>query len=181
MRRSLKTSPSRSILRPVTTSGVIEITDKIIDLFKFLIEKRRLSEELYHNHSPRPEKAAQRLFYAVADAYCNANNLDVTPEADTGNGPVDFKLSTGKSSRVLVEIKLSINSKLVAGYNRQLTTYDEAEEALHSIFLIIDVGGTGENIKRVYEKRNERAVREQSAPAVVVVDGRQRVSASKLK
>jgi hypothetical protein len=71
---------------------------------------------LYHAGSPRPEKAAQRLFFAIAYAYCKANNLDVTPEADTGNGPVDFKVSLGFTGRVLVEIKLSTNTKLVRGY-----------------------------------------------------------------
>ena len=69
-----------------------------VDQFQFLIEKRRLSEELYHEGDPRPEKSAQRLFFAVAHAYCKANNLDLTPEADTGNGPVDFKMSSGSQA-----------------------------------------------------------------------------------
>jgi hypothetical protein len=56
---------------------------------------RRFSEELYHAGRPRPEKAAQRLFFAVAHAYCKAHNLDLTPKADTGNGPGDFKVSAG--------------------------------------------------------------------------------------
>jgi hypothetical protein len=103
--------------------GVTSVVDQIIEQFRFLIEERRLSEELYADGVPRPEKAAQRLFFAVAYAYCKANNLDITPEADTGNGPVDFKVSAGFTGRVLVEIKLSTNGKLVAGYTRQLATY----------------------------------------------------------
>lgn len=63
--------------------GVAAIVEKIIERFKFLIEKRRHSEDLYHNGKPRPEKAAQRLFFAIAYAYCEANDLDITPEADT--------------------------------------------------------------------------------------------------
>ena len=89
--------------------GVAIVVKQIIEQFQFLIEKRRLSEDLYHEDHPRPEKAAQRLFFAVAHAYCKANNLD---EADTGNGFVDFKMSSGFTGRVLVEIKLSTNQKL---------------------------------------------------------------------
>ncbi len=97
-------------------NGVSEVVEQIIEQFRFLIEDRRYSEELYFDDEPRPEKSVQRLFYAVAYAYCKANNVDITPEADTGNGPVDFKLSLGFTGRVVVEIKLSRNGKLVAGY-----------------------------------------------------------------
>jgi hypothetical protein len=70
--------------------GVVSAVEQIIEQFRFLIEDRRYSEELYHDGQPRPEKAAQRLFFAVAYSYCKANNLDLTPEADTGNGPSRF-------------------------------------------------------------------------------------------
>src|SRR6202008_2938636 len=98
---------------------------------------------LYHQGSPRPEKAAQRLFFAVAHAYCKANDIDLTPEADTGNGPVDFKMSSGFTGRVLVEIKLSTNPKVVAGYAKQLETYKEAEETTRGFYVMIDVGQMG--------------------------------------
>lgn len=42
--------------------GVAAVVKEIIDQFQFLIEKRRFSEELYHQGKTRPEKAAQRLF-----------------------------------------------------------------------------------------------------------------------
>jgi hypothetical protein len=121
-------------------AGVVSVVDQIIEQFRFLIEDRRFSEELYNAEKPRPEKAAQRLFFAVAYAYCKANNLDLTPEADTGNGPVDFKVSAGFTGRVLVEIKLSTNGKVVKGYSRQLETYKTAEETLKGYYIIVDVG-----------------------------------------
>ncbi len=46
--------------------GVVSVVEQIIEQFRFLIEDRRFSEELYHAGRPRPEKAAQRLFFAVA-------------------------------------------------------------------------------------------------------------------
>lgn len=127
-----------SIRKPATldADGVAAVVEQIIEQFRFLIEDRRLSEELYHAGHPRPEKAAQRLFFAVAHAYCKANDLDLTPEADTGNGPVDFKVSKGFSGRVLVEIKLSRNGKLVDGYTRQLEAYKTAEETVRGYYLV---------------------------------------------
>ena len=56
-------------------NGIAPVVEKIIKQFQFLIENRRLSEELYSNGELRPEKAAQRLFVVVAHAYCKANNL----------------------------------------------------------------------------------------------------------
>jgi hypothetical protein len=143
------------LLNPPTPSpdDIAEIVGQIILQFQFLIEKRRLSEDLYHDDHPRPEKAAQRLFFAVAYAYCKANNLDLTPEADTGNGPVDFKMSSGFNGRVLVEIKLSTNSKVVAGYTRQLQTYEQAEETTRGFYVVINVGVCVEKINSLLQKR----------------------------
>lgn len=152
---------------------------KIIDQFQFLIEKRRLSEDLYHEGNPRPEKAAQRLFFAVAHAYCKANNLDLTPEADTGNGPVDFKMSFGFTGRVLVEIKLSTNSKVVAGYTRQLQTYKAAEETTRGFYVVIDVGNMGRKDKQLIATKNA-AAKSQKTSDIIFIDGRRRPSASKL-
>ena len=129
--------------------GVAHIVDNIIEQFRFLIEDRRFSEELYYGNKPRPEKAAQRLFFAVAYSYCKANDLDLTPEADTGNGPVDFKVSKGFSGRVLVEIKLSTNTKLVRGYTRQLEAYTTAEETERGYYLVIDVGKMGQKAENI--------------------------------
>ena len=160
--------------------GVAAVVEQIIEQFRFLIEDRRFSEELYHAGESRPEKAAQRLFFAVAHAYCKANNLDLTPEADTGNGPVDFKVSKGFSGRVLVEIKLSRNSKLVEGYTRQLETYKTAEETVKGYYLIIDVGQMGGKAKRLIEIRNKTIARSEPASPVIFIDGSRRPSASKL-
>jgi len=161
-------------------AGVVSVVEQIIDQFRFLIEDRRFSEELYNAGKPRPEKAAQRLFFAVAYAYCKANNLDLTPEADTGNGPVDFKVSAGFTGRVLVEIKLSTNGKVVKGYNRQLETYKSAEETLKGYYVIVDVGQMGEKGKNVLALKNEAVAKGEVASPVIFIDGIRRQSASKL-
>jgi hypothetical protein len=161
-------------------AGVSSIVEQIIEQFRFLVEERRFSEELYHAGRPRPEKAAQRLFFAIAYAYCKANNLDVTPEADTGNGPMDFKVSLGFTGRVLVEIKLSTNSKLVKGYTRQLETYKSAEETVKGYYVVVDVGQMGNKAKELIDTKNAAATRHEVTSPVIFVDGSRRVSASKL-
>lgn len=157
--------------------GVVSVVEQIIKQFRFLIEDRRFSE-LYHAGRPRPEKAAQRLFFAVAHAYCKANNLDLTPEADTG--PVDFKVSAGFTGRVLVEIKLSTNGKLVKGYSRQLETYKTAEETRQGYYVVLDVGQMGEKAKNLIATKNAAAARGEVTSPIHYIDALRRPSASKL-
>ena len=170
------------IIQAITqdSASVASVVDQIIEQFIFLIEDRRLSEELYHNGNPRPEKSAQRLFFAVAYAYCKANNLDITPEADTGNGPVDFKVSKGFAGRALVEIKLSRNPKLVEGYTRQLETYKKAEETTLGYYLVIDVGNMGKKAEALLATKNRIGSTGKLISKIDFVDGRRRPSASKL-
>ena len=161
--------------------GVTSVVKQIISQFQFLIEERRISEELYDTDgNPRWEKAAQRLFFVVADTYCKANNIDITPEAETDNGPVDFKASVGYNGRVLVELKLSKNTKLLPGYTRQLEKYKSAESALRAFYVVIDVSGLGDKRERLLNLMHEAQTRGDPVSKVVFVDGRRRRSASKL-
>jgi hypothetical protein len=160
--------------------GVSAVVEQIIEQFRFLIENRRISEELYHENAPRSEKAAQRLFFAVAYAYCKANNLDITPEADTGNGPVDFKVANGFDGRVVVEIKLSTNTKLIKGYTRQLETYKKAEETHKGYYVVLDVGGMGGKADALIAAKNGAAKNGQPTSPIAFIDARRRASASKL-
>lgn len=162
-------------------AGVQSIVDRIIEEFRFLIEDRRFSEELYsQDGKPRPERSAQRLFFAVAYAFCKAHDLDLTPEADTGNGPVDFKVANGFSGRVLVEIKLSTNSKVLSGYTKQLETYKTAEETQVGYYLVIDVGRMGTKDEKLVQLKNAAAASGESTSEIVFIDGLRKPSASKL-
>jgi hypothetical protein len=160
--------------------GVVTVVEEIIEQFRFLIEDRRYSEELYYEDDVRPEKAAQRLFFAVAYAYCKSNNLDITPEADTGNGPVDFKIASGFNGRVLVEIKLSTNNKLLRGYFKQLEAYKTAEETIKSYYVVIDVGKMGKKAKTLNKLHDQALERGETVSPLVFIEGIRRPSASKL-
>jgi len=161
-----------------TAEAVWAVVAKIVEQFRFLVEERDLWRLLWNGPRPRPESAVQLLFFAVAYSYCKANNLDITPEADTGAGVVDFKVSAGFNARVLVETKLSSNSKLVPGYVAQLGAYRDAEETTHATYLVVDVGRMGQKERELARIKREREATGEPTSEIVIVDGKKKLSAS---
>ena len=168
---SLKDQPS--------INDIYTVVNQIVQQFKVLIEDKGLWKELWIGNKPRLEKSAQRIFFAVADTYCKANNIDITPEADSGGGAVDFKFSNSYKGRILVEIKLSTNSKIIKGYESQLQIYKAAEETDKAIYLVIDVGSMGKKDKRLLDIKNQATKNGLSTSEIVFVDGGKKLSASK--
>lgn len=172
---SLKLGQSPSV------DEVFDVVKQIIDQFALLVEYKGLWKELWAGKKRRPEKSAQRLFFAIADTYCKANGIDLTPEADSGNGPVDFKFSFGYEARLLVEIKLSSNPNIVTGYTKQLEVYKRAESTTRGIYLIIDVGNMGERDRIIIDIKNDNSSKGLPVSEIIIVDGKQKLSASKRK
>ncbi|GAB1535805.1 hypothetical protein ADMFC3_14360 [Geovibrio sp. ADMFC3] len=166
--------------RKLDINEVNALVGEIINEFKFLVENRDLWRELWDEalQKHKKEKAAQRLFFAVAHSYCKSNNLDITPEADTGNGPVDFKVSNGYSEKVLVEIKLSTNN-LDHGYERQLKIYRDAEQTIFAYYLVVEVSSYSARKKRLLSTRSKQIEIGQNASEIVFVNAKPRKSASK--
>ena len=170
-----------------TLADVFSVVQMIVQQFRQLIEHNGLNKELYgkelyrSNKKPRHESTSQRLFFAVAYSYCVANNIDVSPEIDTGNGKIDFKFAAGFGERVLVEVKLSTNQNVVSGYRTQLETYKASQQTMKAIYLLIDVGSMGRKAKDLLQLRNDS--RKQGVPLseLEFVDGTIKPSASKRK
>ena len=163
------------------TNAVVE---EIIKHFQSLVEDNGIWKEMWleDRGTPRLEKAMQRIFYVAASAYCKANNLDLSPEADAGAGPVDFKVSSGSVQRVLVEIKRSLNTKLVLGYTSQLEIYKRAEKTMHAHYVIVDVGGISSKIARRLTEAHDAALQVNGiASKMWFIDASVRESASKRK
>lgn len=155
------------------------IVYKIIAQFRHLVEHCGLNKDMYKdNSSPKNESASQRLFFAVSYAYCEANNIDISPEIDTGTGKVDFKFSTGFNQRVLVEIKLSTNPKVVSGYTTQLEIYKTSQQTMRAIYLVIDVGSMGKKDEKIIEERNKASKQGSPLSDIEFVDGTLKKSAS---
>lgn len=162
-----------------TTDDVLSIAHLICDQFKRLVEDNGLSKLLYdRNGVSKRESAAQLLFFGIADAYCNANNIDLTKEGNNGRGPVDFKLSRGAKDKIVIETKLTSNSQLKHGIEIQLPTYMSQEQTKKAIYLIIDNGPpkTLENFISFYNNLNKEIKRKIS---YLVIDATPKLSASK--
>jgi len=163
--------------------GLENIVKDIIEQFRRNIEFNGLNEHLYtkegFKYIPRHERFAQRLFYAIADTYCNANNLDISREPNAGSGPVDFKFSSGYTARVLVEIKLSSNRKLLPGFQKQLPAYQESENTKRSVYVVIKVTKSDKQIDRLLKVKEREMKNGKKAPDIITIDGYIKPSASK--
>jgi hypothetical protein len=165
--------------RKLTLADVAKVVAQIVSRFKVLIEDKSIWKEFWAGKKHRPESSAQRIFYAVADSYCVANDIDLSPEASSGNGPVDFKASAGHGQKVLVEIKLSTNSKLLPGYQKQIELYKKAEETTKGIYLVIDLGNLGKRADKLVSMYNAALEKGLSPSELVFVDASPKKSASK--
>ncbi len=152
----------------------------ILQQFLELVEDNNLWELLWTGIEPRHERAGQLLFFAVANVLCAANDIDISPETNSGGGPVDFKFSTGFVGRVLVELKLS-KGQVVAGYTKQLERYKRAAKTNAGIFVVLNVGGMGQKLRTIQRLQREAQARGETTSQIVVIDARRQVSASKLR
>jgi hypothetical protein len=157
---------------------ILKLVKDSIDLFKRHVEKGNLWEELWVQGKPKKERAAQLIYYAIADAFCKINNIDISPEANMGGGPIDFKFSSGYAARVLVELKRSSGSVL-HGYEKHLEFYKDASQTEYAVFVIIDYGDLGEKLSAVRRIREARLRGGTRASEIVVIDATPRASASK--
>ena len=167
-----------------SVEDIVIVVLRICNHFKRLVEENGLHKLLYKDRActcPKHEEAAQALFYGIADGYCRANNLDLSPETNSGRGPVDFKISFGYKSRILIEIKLSSNKRLVHGFCAQLEAYEKAEQSQHSIYLIIDVGGcSNERWAELYSVIADAEYSERPIPTMIDVDAKRKPPASRV-
>lgn len=149
-----------------------------IERFSHHVEKGNLWEALWIGDKPKKERAAQLIYFAMSDCFCEANGIDISPEANMGGGPIDFKYSKGYHARVLVEMKRSMG-QVVHGYNRQLEIYKDASQTNHGVFVILDFGGLGNKLETIQQTRSERLARGEPASEIVVIDASKKASASK--
>ena len=118
---------------------IMRLVRDTIGFFQRHVEKGNLWEELWVGEKPKKERASQLIYYAIADAFCKANDVDISPEANMGGGPIDFKFSKGYKARILVEMKRS-SGTVVHGYEKQLEFYKDASQTDFAVFVVVDYG-----------------------------------------
>jgi hypothetical protein len=159
-------------------SELLKVTLDIVNNFKWMVEVGGLWELLWVKNNPKLERASQLLFYGIADAYCKANDIDVSPETNMGGGAVDFKFSQGYNKRVVVELKRS-KGAVETGYKNQLEIYKTASQTEHGIFVVVNVGGIGGKLKKIQKIQNDLRAAGKKVSEIVVIDAMKRKSASK--
>lgn len=157
---------------------VLKVVRDALGVFKHHVENGNLWEQLWAENTPKPERASQLIFYAVADAYSRVNNVDLSGEPNMGGGPVDFKFSNGYHARVLVEMKRS-GGTVEHGYAKQLEVYKAAALTDFAIFVVIDYGDGGQKIRKIQKLRELQLAQGRRASEIVVIDARKKISASK--
>lgn len=161
-----------------TAAELKRIVRDIIVHFRGLVEVNNMWELLWDGERPKRERAAQLLFFAVADMFCKCNDVDISPETNMGGGPVDFKFSSGYAARMLVEIKLS-KGQVIHGYKKQLDIYKNASKTEFGVLLVMDVGGLGKKLGQIKQIRDYRLQKGEMASDIELVDAKKRPSASK--
>lgn len=69
--------------------------------------------------------------------YCQANNIVLSKESEIGREVVEFSFPSGYKKRVLIELKLARNSKLIRDETEQLSNYISFYKVEHRYFLVI--------------------------------------------
>lgn len=168
--------------RRQTPEELLAITLEICNAYKSLIENNRMYRLLYNDDgTPKDETAAQLLFYMVAQGYCKQYDVDLNRESDPGIGEMDFKLSVGSASKVIIEMKLSSNSTLYHGFEKQLPAYLRAEETKYGIFLVLQMKNEPETqltkVQTLYDTIKDKP---NNTLHMVCIDATPKPSASKI-
>ncbi|KPC07902.1 hypothetical protein ALQ72_01404 [Pseudomonas syringae pv. maculicola] len=153
----------------------------MLNIFKNQIENRGLWKELWLDEKPRSEKTVQNLFFSMASVFCEAYDLDITPEANSGNGPVDFKISTGNACKLVIEFKLSTNGAALHGYDTQFEIYKRGDNTDQGIFVLINVGSLGNTLTKLNAIKRQFDTEGFPASDIFYIDGMPKASASKRK
>lgn len=171
----------------LTPDEVMSSTRECILLYKNCIERHRSYKLMYYEKGKiaKSEDYAQELLYVVSEAYLKAKgfDIDVSPEADTGVGKLDFKFSQGSRSRVIIETKLSTNQDLLHGYVKQLPDYMYSQDADYGIFVVVLVDSKKNQLtqlKKLRDIEKKRAGGDRTyANEIIFVNAKERLTASK--
>jgi len=165
--------------------SVYSIVESICLKFLHLVEHTNAWRLFYHDgNRKKNESASQQAFQLFSTSYCNANNLDISPESNGGQGPVDFKFSVGLE-KVLVELKLSSASldTLKHCLDTQIDVYEKSEGASVSVLLILMIGTNEklaeDRVEKLIQYKNTIKKDKKSIPEIIYIDALVKKSASK--
>ncbi len=149
----------------------------IVDNYREWVEYHRGSSIIQSASSRTREKTVQRTLHAIALMYCKKFDWDISPEVDSGRGPVDFKISRG-SDKTVIEIKLTSNTECVHGLEVQIEEYAKSESTNNKLFILVNTGQNEGRVNTVLEKYEEMLHAGLNPAQVVIIDAKEKASAS---
>lgn len=155
----------------------LNIIESIIEGFVMTMEN---NNKILRNLEDKNEDAWQSTFYLYCKRTCDENNIDISPEAETGLGPIDFKLSQGSSFKILIEMKLSSNPNAIKGLEKQLEIYKKCSVPVTKAYYIYvdlekDIKKSDKRKQNLLNRKKELELDSE----IVFIDGKVKPSASK--
>lgn len=105
-----------------------------------------------------------------------ASPFDVNSEVNNGRGPADYKISFGDRDSAIVEFKLGSSTTLKKNLLNQTEIYKKASRSISDIKVVLCY--TVQEIQKV--KRVLKAIKQEDAENIVVIDATNKLSASKV-
>lgn len=151
-----------------------------LNYFKDIVENNNGALLLNANGSFRRESYCQKLFHLCMLSYYNKGEIDISPEVNSGRGPLDFKI-VSKNLKYAIEIKKLSSTQYKHGINTQLPEYGKAEKIKNLIYLAFsDVEDIERRNKRIQEINDEvNNLKADFNIDVIIIDGLRKKSASK--
>ena len=152
-----------------------QLIGDMCDNFRRFIEEQRGWHLLWNEDgSEKPESAAQFLLLGMAQYYLRMFDVEFDREVELGRGPVDFKVSSGSTIRLLIEVKKVHNGKFWNGLMRQLPSYMRSDDCNEGWFIAIRYRPSGQSARRVREPERVKAWQKREGKGLhfSVVDGR---------
>jgi phosphoenolpyruvate-protein kinase (PTS system EI component) len=88
-------------------------------------------------------------------------------------------MSKGYDARVVVEIKLSDNTRLQRGYEKQLEKYKTSEKTTSGVYVVVVISDIGEKDEKLLAAKNNATAAGAFASELVFIDGSKKAPASR--
>lgn len=103
-----------------------QFVDAMIERFKHFVEHEDGWRLLWDGRTRKNEPAAQHLLLGIIKHYCQANAVTVSPESLLGKDVVKLSTSEAGPIRVLIELKLAVNSRYWNALDKEVPAYKKA-------------------------------------------------------
>ena len=163
---------------------LVAFVAQLISHFKLYIEEQGGWRNLWNdNGREKPEEAAQLALLGLARPYCRDHGVELDREVNLGRGPVDFKITSGPQTRLLIEAKKLHNGKFWQGLETQLPSYLKSDGTRTGWFLALQYRQGGISEKRRDELPARVATlnsRLMTSINFTIIDAQRKLSASEI-